>query len=328
MDLIVTQFDLSDFWPDHDSGRLPTFATIFDPIVANDRAVRRSINVHSPTYVVANGVFLERDIMGGHWLRLFTPVDSAELISQDRVVAHDIVTVLMANRHAVTAILLEPIPFRNTATNSPAEKESIFAVSDCSTIRDDWALRSAARMESESGAVGDCALFDTYIIGLLKANAIAVVVSHLALAHDAVITTVEENTCRPASVDFGGIVFAISVDGQVFHSSILQLVSADHRIDCRRKSTVCHHDIGIHVPADRKVAFFPIQQRRAHAVKIPLCFGGHVNTSPDLESLGVGDGNRRLAKITVGHQRGAEFAILFQDGGTPGAANGNAAAQV
>ena len=183
-------------------------------------------------------------------------------------------------------------------------------------------------MQPKSGAALDDTTFDLDVVGLLEADAVAVVVAHEAVADHAMIAAIEEDAGGAAAVHLGRVFRAIAVHGQVLHAGVFKLVAADDREDRGRKAAVRHQDVGVHGSGEGEVVAAAVQDRRANAMKVALALGRHIDAAPDVKALRLFHRDGRLAEIAICRQRRAMLAILLQHGLFPGAAHGHAAAKV
>ena len=76
------------------------FPSVLNNIVADDRSVCRSVNKQPQLGVVAYCISLERDVVSRHGFGLASPINSALLVADHRVLAHEVLTVLVTDGHA------------------------------------------------------------------------------------------------------------------------------------------------------------------------------------------------------------------------------------
>ena len=71
-----------------------------------------------------------------------------------------------------------------------------------------------------------------HIVGLLEADAVAVVVPHRAAIDDRAETAIEKNAAAAAAVE-RDVLLLVAVDGQVLHSRPFEVIAADDGEDRR-----------------------------------------------------------------------------------------------
>lgn len=211
-DLIAFQGHIAGILSDANANLLPSLAGVFDDVVAQDGSDSESIYKHAPAFIVTHGVAFKSDAMSGHRLGFISPIDSTQLVSYDSIVADGVFAVLVTNRHAIAAVVLQQVAFGHTSAHSPAEEETILAILDGAAVLDRRTLRAAAWMESKTCTTPNLTAIDFDIVRLLKANPVAVVVANPAVRDATVVSPIEKDARRTAAIDLGGVVRAVPID--------------------------------------------------------------------------------------------------------------------
>ena len=164
--------------------------------------------------VVLDGVLLEPVAVGGHAERFVAEEHAVLLVLPDGVVAEEVVGVLVADGDAELAVLLQEVLLEQAVTDPPAEEQAIRPVAAGHAVADRRPLRAAARMKPEDGVVLRDAVCDGDVVGLLEADAVAVVVPHDAAADDGAEPPVQEDAAAPAAVQ-RDIRLLVALDDQI-----------------------------------------------------------------------------------------------------------------
>ena len=241
--------------------------------------------------------------MRSHRLGLRAPVHAAEFVADDGVSADDVVAVLVTDRHTMTTIPLQPVVLGHTPAHPPAEEETVFAIRDSATVSHRWPLRPATGMQPKSGTAFDDAAIHLDVARLLEADAVAVAVPYEAIPYQAMVAAIEKNTGGAASVHDSGILSAIAVDNEVFHTGVLECVAADNRKDRGRKTPIAHQDVRVHGTGECEVVAPRVEDRSAHTEEVAMGSRRHIHPAADVEALRMLHRDRRLAEVAIGSQR-------------------------
>ena len=112
------------------------------------------------------------------------PADSSrkntpfERVADDLVAAQEVVGVLVADRDAEPAVVLQAVALEHAVADAPAQEQAVGAVAPGDAVPHDGALRAAAGVEAEVGVVLADAVDDRHVVRLLEADPVAVVVPH------------------------------------------------------------------------------------------------------------------------------------------------------
>src|SRR5437867_3853586 len=128
--------------------------------------------------------------------------------------------------------------------DTPAQEKSVLAIAPGDALPDDGPLGTAARMDAQAGVVLAHAAFDQDIVGLLEAEAVAVVVPHQAILDHRAKAAVEENSSTPAAVQ-PTILLLVPINDEIGHACSFQVVAADDREDRRGLGLVGDQAIGV-----------------------------------------------------------------------------------
>ena len=165
-------------------------------------------------------------------------------------------------------------------------------------------------MQPETGASLDDAGIHRDVVRLLKTDTVTIVIPNVAMRDGGVVTAIEEDSGRTATIHFRRILGAIAVNGERFHPRVLKIVSTDYGKHGGGKALVMHHDIGVHGAAESKVVSLAVEDRGADAVKVALALGSDVYPSSDREPFGILHSNRGFAEVTVSDERGSDTRVL------------------
>ena len=142
------------------------------------------------------------------------------------------------------------------------------------------------------------------------------------------ITSVKINACCTASINFGGVVFSISIHNQVFNLGILYFVATNDRKNGGREAAIRDHDVSVHRAGESKVVIFFIEDGCTDSMEITLRIGSDINSAANGETFEMLNGDCRLAEIAVSYKRGSILDILLENGLAWRASNRNTTAQV
>ena len=272
LDGVALHRHLARLLADADAGLLPTAAAVLDDVAADDGVACRAVHEESPAFVVPDDVILERDPVRRHRLGFLTPIDAAKLVADDGVLADEVVAVFVADGHAVTAVVLQPVALGYAAAHAPTKEESVVAIRNCARVFHRGPLRSAAGMQPKPGATLDDTAIHLHVVRLLETDAVAIVVAHEAVADHAMVATIEEDAGGAAAVHLGRVLRAIAVHRQVLHAGLLQVVTADHRINCGCEPAVPYKNVRVQGTAEREVVAAAVQDGRADSKEVPHRF--------------------------------------------------------
>ena len=158
-------------------------------------------------------------------------------------------------------------------------------------------------MQPKSGTAFDDAAIHLHVARLLEADAVAVAVPYEAIPYQAMVAAIEKNTGGAASVHDSGILSAIAVDNEVFHTGVLECVAADNRKDRGRKTPIAHQDVRVHGTGECEIVAPRVQDRGTHAKEVTVGFGRYIHPAADVEALRMLHRDRCLAEVAIGSQR-------------------------
>src|SRR5712691_5535763 len=194
--------------------------------------------------VIFNHVALEPVAVAGHAEAFVAEINPILLVAPHLIEPQQIVGVLVPDGDAVTAVAFEHVLLKHAVPDPPAQRQPVLAVVARRATAHQGPLRTAARMDAERSVVLAHAVLHDHIVGLLEADAVAVVVAHAAVADDRAEAAIQENARPPAAVE-GSVVVLVPLDGQVFDAGAFDVVTADDRKHGRRLGPVAHHAIGV-----------------------------------------------------------------------------------
>ena len=177
---VVLQDDVPSLTPNPNAGDIPVMAIVLDKIVLQPISV------------------------AGERSTLIPEVNTVLRVIPDLVVAQQIVGVFVANRDAIAFVALKQIVFKEAVPDAPAKEESIGVVISRHTLPDCRTLRTASRMQPQSGVVLTEAFVDDDIIGLLKTDAIATEAPYRAVLNDRAEAPIKKDAAprQPSSAAF------------------------------------------------------------------------------------------------------------------------------
>src|SRR5687768_18619060 len=103
-------------------------------------------------------------------------MDAGLVIAADLIFAQEIIGVFVADGDAEAAVVFEDVFFEDAVFDAPAKEEAVFAIVFGDAGAHGGPLRAAAGMQAEAGVVFAGGIFDDDIVGLLEADAVAVVI--------------------------------------------------------------------------------------------------------------------------------------------------------
>src|SRR5207247_4033982 len=130
----------------------------------------------------------------------------------------------------------QPVP------DTPTQIQSILPIAPGDTFADHRPLRTAARMEAQTGVVFAHAALDEDIVGLLEADSVAVVVPHDAIFDGGSKAAIQKNAGAPTAVEID-IFLLVPFDDPIFHAHAFELVAADDRENGRALGLVGYNEI-------------------------------------------------------------------------------------
>jgi len=134
--------------------------------------------------IVLDDVFLQTIAMRCHWQRLIAEEYAVLMVHAYLVAADEIVGVLVPDGNAVSAVALENIVLEQSMPDAPAQEQAISAVVASDTVAHGRTLGAAPRVYAKKGITLRDTAKDRDIIGLLEADPVAVIVSHLTALNE------------------------------------------------------------------------------------------------------------------------------------------------
>src|SRR5579859_4057382 len=199
-----------DIIPKHQA---PGFATHTDP---------RGL-VLSP--IILNHVLFHPIPVTRHRLGLVAEINAVFGIAADLIFLKNIIGILMADRDAVSAIVFQKVLFEKAMPDAPAQEQAVLAVVARDATTHDGSLRTAARMHPQPGIALAGAVFDQDIVGLLKADAITVVVLDHAIVNNRAKSAIKEDPPATAPVQ-RHILVLVSINDQILKPGSLEVITA------------------------------------------------------------------------------------------------------
>ena len=263
--------------------------------------------------------------MASHALGFVAEEDSVLLVEPNLVVLQKIVRILVSNRDAEPPVVLQKVFLKQPVPDAPTQIQSILTIAPGDTFADHRPLRTAARMEAQTGVVFAHAALNEDIVGLLEADAVAVVVPHDAILNNGAEAAIEKNAGASTAVEID-IFILVPFDDQVFHTRAFEVVAADDRENCRGLGLVGRHAIGIERRVDGKRVAAAPGNAGHRGVKSARVAVPDRHAVTDLEAVGMDQGNLFFAVIAIQRQQrrgrfgfaenGLAFGSLHSDEGT------------
>lgn len=328
VDHIGFEHDFPGPFPNSDGRGLSTTAGILDRVVPEKRALVRPVDIEPESLVVLHDVVLEVNSMGGHGLRFGPPIDSTTRVADNGVASDDIVAVLVSNRHPMSLVAFEPIALGGAPSDAPTKEESIISISSGPASNHGGALGTASGMKSETAARLDHTFPDLDIVGLLEADAIAIVMAYDAPGDPRVVATVKEDAGGTATVDFGGVFNLIAVNGEIFDPGVFDVVAADDWEDRGCEGVIRNHAVGIQGACEGEVIVGGVENGSTSTVEIPHGFAANIDAASDAKAFGIFHCDGLLAEVSIRRQFGSGLALLPEHGLRPGTSHGHTASEM
>ena len=203
-------------------------ARVADDVVLEDEVLRFAAHADASRVgfraVVFDDVVLKTIPVAGHAFALVTEEDAVLMIGADLVFAQQIIGVLVADGIAEAPIVLQNVLLEQPVLHAPAEEESVLAVAPRGAVANDGALRAAAGMEAQPGVVLAHAVLHEHVVGLLEADAVAVIVPHRAIFDDGAKAAIEKDAATATPVE-RDVLALVAVDDEVFNASVFEVVA-------------------------------------------------------------------------------------------------------
>src|SRR5262249_18029639 len=126
--------------------------------------------------------------------------------------AQQIVAIFVTDRDAVAAIVFQNVLLKQAVPDTPAEKQAVLTIVAGGAIPNDRALRTTAREQAPPRVLFAGAGLGPDIVGLLKADAVGVVIPHETILDHRAETAIKENPRAAATIE-SDILFLVAVDG-------------------------------------------------------------------------------------------------------------------
>ena len=219
----------------------------------------------------------------------------------------------MPDGDAESSVLFKEVVFEEPMTNAPAQKQPIRTIGACHTVPNDGTLRPAARMQAQRRIVLGHARSNRDIIGLLKADAVAIVASHGTAPDDRAKAPVQEDPAASTSVEMNrGI--SIAINDQVFDAHAFKIIPAHHREHRGSLGVPADQAVGHDGLVDRKGVSIPAGDARHCGMKSACTVIPDGHTPAHGKARRVCHGKLLFAKITVHGQGGDAAGSLLQNG--------------
>src|SRR5713226_8351370 len=134
--------------------------------------------------VVFNHVALEPVAVAGHAEAFVAEINPILLVAPHLIEPQQVVGVLVPDGDAVAAVAFEHVLLEHAVPHAPTKKQAVLAIVARRATAHEGPLRTAARMDAERSVVLAHAVLHDHVVGLLEADAVAVVVAHAAMADD------------------------------------------------------------------------------------------------------------------------------------------------
>src|SRR5205809_582561 len=118
--------------------------------------------------------------MAGHAFGFIAKMNAGLGVAADLVFAEEIVRVFVTDGNSEAAISLQNIFFERAEFHAPAEKQTILLIVFGDASAHSGTLRTAAGMQAQPRVIFRNAIIDHDVIGLLEADAIAIVIANRA----------------------------------------------------------------------------------------------------------------------------------------------------
>src|SRR5262245_8199478 len=199
--------------------------------------------------VVLNHIVLESVPVPGHSQGFVPEIDAVLFVRADDVFAQKIVAVLVADGNAEPSVVLEQILLEQPVTDAPAEEQSVLAIAARGAVAHHRTLRTASRVKAQSRGVFARAAPHGHVVGLLKADAVAVKVSRRPVLNQGAEAAVEKDAGSAAAIE-RDVLLLVAVDDQVFDPRAFEIISTDDGKHGGSLGFVRHHAIGVQGPVD------------------------------------------------------------------------------
>ena len=153
-------------------------------------------------------------------------------------------------------------------------------------------------MQAEAGVVLAHATAHEHIVGLLKADAVAVVISDRAILHDRAEAAIEEDAAAATAVE-RDVLGLVAIDDEMLHARALDVIAADDRKDRRSLGLVRHHAIRVQRLVDGEGASILPGDPGDGGVESAGTLVPDGNAVTGLEALRIGDSDLFLAEIAI-----------------------------
>ena len=177
-----------------------------------------------------------RDVVVFHHISVRPEVLASWVISKqnsdpaavgDSVVAHDVVGVIVTDRHAVTAIAIQVVVFRQSELDAPAPEESL-VVAIHSVGPYQRALRSGPGMNAQIRVVMAVAVLHHNVVTDLKTDAVTVVIPSRHAVHGVSIAVLQEDTATVVAIEICAIGL-VAVQDKILDNNVGRVFTGQKR---------------------------------------------------------------------------------------------------
>ena len=159
--------------------------------------------------------------------RVITKQNTDFATAFDTVVLHSVVGVIVSDGDPVIARVENPVCFSQPVFDAPAP-ENPDPIAFQQIVLDEWALRSATRMQAQVCVVVTVTVLHNNVVADLPADAVTIIVVCSQATHLNTVTVLHPDTAAVITVKVC-VVLAIAVEGQVFNRNILNVFTTEKR---------------------------------------------------------------------------------------------------
>src|ERR1044071_3015629 len=269
---VVSEDQVPRFAPDADPGRFVLVTIVLDKIVFQPIAV------------------------SGHALGFISKKHSVLAVESHLVFLEEIVRVLVPDRDSEAAVVFQDVFLEESMPHAPAEEEPVFAVAPGNALAHHRPLGTAAGVDAQAGVAFADTTLDQDIVGLLKADAVAVIIADQTVLDHGSETAVEKDAAAPAAVK-GDVLLLVAVDDQVFHARAFDVATADDGKHRGGPGLGGHHAIGV--------------QRRVEGEGVAALAGDAGNRGVEPAGMGVPAGDTITAIENLRLRHGDLFLFVL-----------------